>query len=347
MKKIQWFLWLIGLPLLGIAQDPHYSLLYATPITINPAYSGLIEGDWKLNLSHRTRQATFESAFNTYLFQADRKVEIDSVTENYNLHGGVGVMALTDKGGNMRTNAFQFAFSYEVPLGIKIRYHHLRAGFNLALLQKTIEPPKMVFEDQYDGIGFNLQTQEPITNRSDMNFDAGAGFLYYRTQKIPGNLELNPWAGFSIYHITRPYVGFVSAGEPAKRTTIRYTFNAGAKLRTRTPLDLNFHFLYMNQNHSNLWNFALYGRWAFYEDDYKFEKEKAAVRLGMVFRPAESIVFDLGAEFHKRYHIGFAYDININRYQLLRNSYGGLQFMLCYLIGGKKYTQPALPFPTF
>lgn len=329
------------------AQDPNTSLLYSVPTAISPTMAGLVEGKARFAFSHRLRRATDHVAYNTSMFCADVPFAFNqNVYGSQGSRGGASLLASTDFVKGMNTTQFQLSGAYEVPLGVKTRYHHIRGGFQAGLIQRKLVQPDLYYEDQYDGTGFTLPTSEEFANNSKMNFDAAIGAMWYRTQKIKGNPELNPWLGFSVHHITRPNLKFTY--EKAERLSLRYTVHGGVKFRTRSPFDANLNLLYVRQNNSNSINISLFGRWVFYERNVWFSDEKADLMVGSVIRPGESVAFYVSSSFLRTYTVGFGYDLLTNKNKKLpSNAYGGFQFMISYLLGGKDFEKSYLPYPIF
>lgn len=321
------------------AQDPNFSLNYANPVTVNPAMAGLMEGDYRFNAAHRWRRATATQDYHTSLLSADMRID------NRLMEGGLNLLVATDEVPGLRTNNAQLTFAYEAPLGTKVRYHHLRAGFQAGIIQRSLLTDDFFYEDQFDGLGFNLPTSEAYPNLSIISPDVSAGVLWYRTQKIVGNPEFNPFAGFSIQHLNRPQLGFYERGR--EKANMRYTVQAGGKIRTRTPFDINFNGVYALQNHSQQLTFNLFARYVFYENGITFGRHKASVMLGGVYRPGDAVIGYAGFEFKKTFSFGMAFDFYTADDPFTRNTYGGLHMMASYNIGFNKYRGSALPFPFF
>jgi len=329
--------WVLG----AWAQDPSYSLHFGIPMTITPSMAGLCSGDASFRISQRTRKLTDVENYSTTLFQGNYRIE----SELFN--GGAGLLVVNDIAGGLRTTEIQMALAYEAPLGRKVRYDHLRAGFQVGVVNRHLNMEKLVFEDQFDGLGFNLPTTETgnIANLSQFNMDVSMGLMYYKTQKIKGNPELNPYLGFAIHHLNRPRVSFFPSDK--YRMSVRYTFFGGAKMRTRTPLDFNLNVIYMVHNQSHLVSINPFIRFVFYENGIWFKNEKAAAMAGVIIRPSDSFVSYLGFDFHKTFAVAFAYDLLVSKTTIVNKNFGGLQLMVRYLLHGNEYKGNEVPFPVF
>ena len=47
------------------AQDPHFSQFFSSPLTLNPALTGLFDGDFRVAGNYRTQWPTINNAFKT------------------------------------------------------------------------------------------------------------------------------------------------------------------------------------------------------------------------------------------------------------------------------------------
>lgn len=322
------------------AQDPNWSLPYATPGLINPAMTGVIEGDYRFLGAHRWRKATITESFHTSILSVDGRID------NRVMRGGLGALVATDGLPGLRTNQLQLFYAYEAPLGIRVRYDHLRVGFQAGLLQRTLDMDKLIFEDQFDGIGgFNRPTQESMPRLTQFSPDVSMGMLWYRTQKIRGNPELNPFLGFAVQHLNRPNLGFYR--DLRERATMRYTFQGGFKFATRSAFEIHLNTIYAIQNHSQQVTLNLFTRLLLFDNGILFGRHNSSVMLGTTIRFNDVAAVYTGFEFKKKYAIGFGFDIYTSRSLFTRNAYGGIHTMFTYIVGTKRFRDPSIPFPFF
>ena len=47
------------------AQDPHFSQFFASPLTLNPAFTGKFDGVWRLAANHRDQWPSIPKAYVT------------------------------------------------------------------------------------------------------------------------------------------------------------------------------------------------------------------------------------------------------------------------------------------
>jgi len=327
--------WVLVVP--AFAQDPSSPLLYANPQTVSPSMAGLVQGSAALNLSTLVRRATEDVNYNTSMLSLD--VPIRSKL----LQGGTGILLSTDKVAGFRTSNFSASFAWEAPLGVKARYNHLRAGIQAGFIQQTLDQNYYTFADQFTGTGFGNTTNEPIATASTNSIapDFSLGLLYYRTQKIKGNVELNPFFGGAIQHFNRPNLSYVGVYDASRK----YNVQIGGKLRTRTPFDISSSLIYSVQNNSQLYAWTTFLTFTFFENNVLFGKEKAALMIGSTVRLKDAISPFLGFNYQNIFSFTAAYDIVVASTPTVPTSYGGFQMMISYRIGSTKYKKQALPFP--
>ena len=70
MKKIITYLFIIG-TLSATAQDIHFTMYDAMPITTNPATTGVFNGDFRGVINYRNQWATIGSPYKTYALMVD------------------------------------------------------------------------------------------------------------------------------------------------------------------------------------------------------------------------------------------------------------------------------------
>lgn len=379
------------LPLLGVAvgmllllgggrlaaQDFAPGLTFANQTLLSPSFAGLVEGTVSADLSHRLRRATDTENFTTSVLSVDYPLNLKWYT------GGAALILATDNAGGLRTNQAHLAFAYEVPKPARIRYHHLRAGFQAGVFQRTLESANLVFADQFNALVNRFdgaRSADALANQgfsTPIAFDAAFSLLFYRTQKIKGNPELNYFLGGSYHHFNRPNIGFGPA-DVGVELSPRTTLLAGAKYRTRSSVDVNLNAIYTSQNGSQLLTIGAFARLVFFERNVLFSNESASLVVGVnlrqqlnevrfVQRPddpstpgvneeevvlarrqgLESMVPYIGLELNRTFSFAVAYDQILASQTPLTSSFGGVMFMASYAFGANKYKKPALPFPIF
>src|SRR4249920_3845660 len=98
MKKTLLFLTLIATVTTMQAQDPHFSQFFASPLTLNPAFTGKFDGEWRLAANHRDQWPSIPKAYVTTSASLDFGILKNRIPEKDVF--GVGISGLTDASAN-------------------------------------------------------------------------------------------------------------------------------------------------------------------------------------------------------------------------------------------------------
>src|SRR6188768_2919012 len=94
------FLVLILLVFSGLikAQDPHFSQFFASPLTLNPAFTGKFDGQWRLAVNHRDQWPSIPKAYVTTSGSFDFGILKNKIPENDVF--GIGISGVSDASAN-------------------------------------------------------------------------------------------------------------------------------------------------------------------------------------------------------------------------------------------------------
>ena len=84
------------------AQDPHFSQFFSSPLTLNPAYTGKFDGNFRVAGNYRNQWPTINNAFTTATASFDMPIMTNRLPEFDTW--GVGILALNDQSGNKILN---------------------------------------------------------------------------------------------------------------------------------------------------------------------------------------------------------------------------------------------------
>ena len=311
---------LVNLSLLTEAQDPHFSQFFASPLTLNPAFTGKFDGTLRVAGNYRNQWPAFSNVYTTSTLSVDFDILKNRLP--YNDTWGVGILALTDKaGGGVLTNNY---------LGLSTSYHkaldedgfkQIGLGFQGTYGQKKLDRNKLLFEDQLTPFGFTGVTQETFDNNYlNINYlDVNAGLLFSTSIDETNNFYL----GASMYHINRPKQSFQGANwNIATRTTV----SAGGYFPVSDLLTLHTSGIYQYQSKAT--ETVIGGALSASLDD--LSENPANVYAGLWYRINDAIIPYIGLEF-AGLRIGASYDINVSSLKAGSQSRGGMEISLIYI----------------
>lgn len=311
-------------------QDPHFSQFYASPLTLNPALTGLFAGEGRISSTYRNQWQSISNPFTTGTVAFDSRA-LRRVFKEQNVFG-LGGMALYDQSNNggLRSRYLAFTAGYNQQLD-KYGHHRLGIGFQASFVSKTIDYTKFLFSRQFTPIGFDptLPTGEPRSTLGINYPDMGTGILYSGIS----NTEQQWYIGASYYHITKPNES-MTGGEA--KLSPRTTIHAGYNFSVNEMSKLYFSGLYMN---SAISSEIMLG--SIYQQYLDFYDKKSSVLGGIYYRHNESIIPYAGLE-SGDFQIGLSYDINISSLRTASQSRGGFELSLQYVFA-KDPSKNAVP----
>jgi type IX secretion system PorP/SprF family membrane protein len=116
MRKILSSILVLAVGFTAQAQDPHFSQFFSSPLTLNPAFTGKFDGEWRLALNHRDQWPSIPKAYVTTSVSFDGGI-MKSKLPNGDVFG-LGVSALTDASANgqLKLNFGSASLSYHKAL---------------------------------------------------------------------------------------------------------------------------------------------------------------------------------------------------------------------------------------
>lgn len=323
--------------LTAAAQDPNFSQFFASPLTLNPAFTGKFNGTLRVAGNYRNQWPTINNAFTTYTTSLDMGVLKKHIPEADQF--GVGVMMFADKSGNgaLQNNAISFSTAYHKALDEEGN-NQIGIGFQGSYVNKRLNTGGLNFEDMLRSDGFTGVTQEDFSDKKKLAVsyvDVNTGVLYNGTTNGNNNI----YFGASMYHVNRHKETFNNG---QYLLDARVTLQAGGRL----PMgDLNaMHFSLNHSRQAGATNTMIGGA---YEVNLNTQSESpASLYLGSWYRWKDAIIPYIGLEFGSL-HIGASYDVNISSLKPASNLRGGAEFSLIYIKQPVNHSDRKLNCPKF
>ena len=82
MRKYLLLAFIVAISGVAKAQDPHFSQFFASPLTLNPAFTGKFDGSWRLAANHRDQWPSIPKAYVTTSASFDFPILKNSIPEN-------------------------------------------------------------------------------------------------------------------------------------------------------------------------------------------------------------------------------------------------------------------------
>jgi len=296
----------------ALAQDPHFSQFYSSPLTLNPAMTGLFSGETRLAMTYRNQWKTVSTPFTTSTVACDFQVLNDRIDQDV---FGIGIMGMVDQSNNqgLKANFIGLSAAYNKNIDKEGR-QKIGVGFQTSFVTKKADYSRFTFSRQFTPFGFNPSASngEPLAGFSLNYLDFAAGLLYSGM-----NVDEVQWyLGGSYYHINRPNEA-ISTEE--NRLRPRLSIHSGFNFPTNELGRLYLSGLYMN---SMITEELVFG--SVYESMIPGAEYENSLYLGAYYRPKDAIIPYVGYGTTK-FQIGFSYDINISSLNTATQSRGGFE----------------------
>lgn len=294
--------------------DPHFSQYYAYPLWLNPALTGVINGDARVNANYKNQYATIDNAYQTTALSADIR-PTNQV--------GVGLNVLNQSAGTVGYNYFSAygSFSYGI-LVSSDGNKHLSFGLQAGIINRSFDPSKLQLGNQFNpslgGFDPTLGNNEMFANTHATVFDAGAGVFYYDGNPTS---NANLFGGLSVGHLSRAKDPFATVGSDA-RIPLRYTVTAGVRIKASEFFDITPHAIYIRQQEAEEKAIGGYS-------EFKLQNDRGFI-LGAMCRFKDAAIANIG------YHVnslimGASYDFNTSQLNRATNNQGGIELSISYV----------------
>ncbi len=304
------------------SQDIHFSQFYASPLNLNPAMTGLMQGCYRGNVMYRNQWSGYTNPYVTLSATGDAKL-----LQNKLLGGdfvGAGLRFYNDKSGDAGFNITDIMLSgaYHKKL---TENHQLGGGLQLGYVQKGLDNSELLFPQQYgqDAFNKNLPSGEDLENTDISYFDMQTGIFWSGrfTDRISG------FGGGAIFHITHPKEMFLGQENRLDR---RYLLHGGSRILYKENFSFVPNFVFMYQGGAKEVNIGG-------SVEYGFPNNKTPIStfsLGSWFRYSgngDALILVAGVDY-QNFKFGASYDITVSPLQTVpqNNSVGAIEFSLTY-----------------
>lgn len=301
------------------AQDPHFSQFFASPLTLNPAFTGKFNGSYRVAANHRNQWPSINNAFITSTGSVDFHVLPNSLPNNDMF--GVGFMALNDNSANaaVQMNYFSLSTAYHKGLD-EDGFHQVGLGFQATYANMFINTANLKFEDQLTNNGFTGVSGEIFNNATLQGnyFDLNAGILYNGSTSDKNNF----YAGVSVYHINRPTQSFTGANFALNP---RATIHAGGFFMMSDALGLHLSGLHSRQGAAA--ETVVGGAFQLVANPMAYSP--VSIYAGSWLRFNDALIPYFGLEYNN-FRLGLSYDVNTSSLKTASQRNGGIELSLIY-----------------
>lgn len=294
--------------------DPHFSQYYANPLWLNPALTGVINADLRINANYKSQWASVNNAYQTTAISGDFRP-----TEKI----GIGVTILNQSAGSGSYNHFQGygSFSYSIRIGQEGN-QRVSFGMQAGMINRSFSMNELQFASQFEpGSGFNpaLNSMENFGGGSKTVFDANAGLFFYDGDPLK---KFNFFGGVSAGHVSRPMDPIAGISGANNKIPIRYAFHGGMKIKAGPNFDVTPNALYITQQQSSIKAVGV-------SSELKFGADRGLM-IGGLYRFEDAAIANVGYRFSNLV-AGASYDFNTSTLNRATNGQGGIELSVSYV----------------
>ncbi len=309
------------------AQDVHFTQFNAASMTINPAFTGAFQGDWRASAIYRDqwRSVTGAAAFKTIAASFDMPIVRDIAIDDY-LAAGLQLYNDVAGDGNLANFTVMGSVAYHKFLGTDAK-KALSVGIQGGYTQKSVDLSKLYFGDEFNEGYWQQGTSNEypwLNNRvSGFVINAGLAWSHSITNRISYTI------GGGVNNINQPLES-MSKRQASKEVglAMRYTGQLGAIIGINDRFSLRPAVLFQSQASAME---IVGGNEFHYKLGEEYDLPSAfGVFLGGWYRHQDAIMANVGVEW-KGFRVGVAYDYNISDLKHASNGNGGFELMLRYI----------------
>lgn len=323
---------------ISFAQDIHFSQYYNSPLNINPALTGVFNGDMRLMGNYRNQWSSVPVDYNTFSAAYDMKYFHKKMGAGF--FGG-GIILHSDEAGDSELGMSQVAVSASYSQIIN-EYNIMTAGFQFGVGQRSFNTDNLQLGNQFvDGsFSSSASTKENFSNTNNGYIDISAG-INWHMQFDEGLKRLD--FGLGAFHLNKPQQKFYESDDV--ELPMRFSAYAAGEVQFNELWSGVFHGVVQIQGP---YKEAVSGAGVKYWLNQSRGKEMA-VQLGTAYRflgRSDAIIpsFELH---YLAWKFGLSYDINTSNFEIATNNRGGLELSLIYIFTKVKPTKEIKACPVF
>ena len=315
----------------AIAQDIHYNPLNTSPLSLNPAFAGMFDGQIRAGVIYRNQWSDASVPYITYGCSVDFPVY---TFKNGSFFAG-GVHLLKDEAGDGNLTNFTGALTvaYHKTFSAfskdKKKNSDLAIGFQGAYSQKSIDLSKIYFGDEFShgyfipGIG-----PYPLGFGNHISYyfiNAGISFDYSVTSRF------NYTIGFSGYNLNQPNDAIEKKQNNQMGLNAQWTGVLIANWNVAKKITIQPALIYQNTSDAS---YAILG------SDFRINTSGKTIVssafIGGWYRTGDMFTLTGGIQL-QAFHIGFSYDYAIATVNSSANGTGGFEVHVKCIVPKSKH----------
>ncbi|MBL4706189.1 MAG: PorP/SprF family type IX secretion system membrane protein [Flavobacteriales bacterium] len=318
-----------------IGQDLHFSQIYNSPLTLNPALTGLFIGDLRACINFKDQWRSVGKTYRTYAVSYDQGLFKKG---RNNAYLGIGGYLFADKAGDLGMGNTRAQINISGILKIN-RSQMLSGGMYLGYSQNSIDFNQGQWDSQYAGGSYDpsLSSNETTLSHYAWGYgDVGAGVAWYfetseSTLSSYDAFRFN--VGLSVNHLNRPKLKYTSSDYyDGERQYMKLIFHANCFIGVpNTDMAFNPSLTVSKQGPSSEILVGTLYRVRFREaSKYTGYFKEGAWSIGAHYRVKDAIIPSILFE-ADNFAVAFSYDVTLSNLQTANTAHGGFEISVRFV----------------
>jgi type IX secretion system PorP/SprF family membrane protein len=322
--KIRLLIYILGLgimlPQVLYGQDLHYSQYSIAPWQLNPAHTGLFQGNYRFALQHRQQYKSVPVPYSTISAGGDFQRKLN---KRPGIFWTGGLIINNDQAGDAHYRQTQFLPTLGLIKKIgKDSIDFISLAFRPGWIFTGVDPGLMTFESQFNGDGYDasMSSGESFTDRRFSAPDFSLGFAWNHFNSERNQIT----TGLSLMNIIKPKDGYLQNATQWRSRRINVFASITTALNSR--IDLLPEMMLQFQN--KFWEATPGTRLRFWLPDGK--GAYYGLYAGLHYRLRDALLVSAQLDYGA-WRGGISYDITMSSLRNANNSRGGFELHLIYL----------------
>lgn len=309
-----------GINISAKAQDLHYSQFYNSPLNVNPALTGVFNGDHRFIGSLRDQWRFVPVPWFTFSGAYDQKLHIGVTEKSF---WSAGANFNYDSQGDSRINlaTLNVTGSYNRILNPS---NVITGGLLLGYSTRGFSETDLTWDKQWNGDTFDATDPSgeafDATRVSFLETAAGVNYRWQKSNRTKVDV------GLGVFHLIEPSVSYYDGD--TEKLPRRYNVMGLGNIQLLDAIDLQMHGLYQKQEEYSELVIGALGK--FYLNQKRGKETQ--IHLGFGYRTSGSLIPTFAIDYRGVY-VSFSYDADVTNFNdLAESSRGGPEFHVRYII---------------
>ncbi len=308
------------------AQDIHFTQFEASPLIVNPSFTGGFNGTARVAAIYRNQWQSITTPFSTVAASVDAPIIHDLSVDDYL---AAGLQFYSDKAGdaNLSNTSVLASVAYHKFLGGGSEPKSvLSVGLQGGYTSKSIDISKLYFGDEFTNGYFNQgsSAEYPFLNNHIHYWNVNAGVSFSQSTSD----RFGYTVGVGANNLTQPRESFSRRENSEVGLGMRYNAQVGAIWYTGDRFSIRPGVLYQTQ--ATAYELIAGSEFNFLLGNPEFRSVATSVFVGGWYRNNDAAMITAGVEF-KGFRVGASYDYNVSALKDASKGNGGFEISLRYI----------------